>query len=90
VEGIGELVEAVDAPGDGRLEMRAKLPWGETRITGNSAHRECVHRIVARNRDNPLAVRHDDMLALPSDTETGLFKRPHCVKVIDAGDPRHS
>jgi len=39
---------------------------------------------VARNSQDALTVTHNDVLALAHDSESGLFKRAHRVKMIDA------
>ena len=57
--------------------------------TNDATHRVSIHGIVSRNGKNADIIAHDNMLALPNDPETGLFQRPHCVLMIDAGDFRH-
>ena len=39
---------------------------------------------MARNSQDPLAVRHHDVLALARDPEPCLLEGPHRIKVIDA------
>ena len=41
---------------------------------------------MARDRDDPLAIAHYDMLSLTHDPESGFFQRAHSAKMIDAGD----
>jgi hypothetical protein len=41
---------------------------------------------MARDRHDPLAVAHDDVLALAHDLEAGLLQRTHGVEMIDAWD----
>ncbi len=41
---------------------------------------------MARDRDYPLAVAHDDMLSLAHNPEAGFLESAHGVKVIDARD----
>lgn len=56
----------------------------EAGVTNETAHRERVDWIVARNGDNSLAIRHHDVLALTCDPKPGLFEGAHCIKMIDA------
>lgn len=69
---------------DDRLQQRAKLVVGEARILDDTAHREGVDGIVPRDSDDPYAIAHDDMLALPDYPETGLLESAHGILVIDA------
>jgi hypothetical protein len=73
-----------------RSKQRAKFFDGESGVAGNAPHRECVDRIVARDRHDPGAVRHDDMLALTRDAEARFFQGSHGFEVIDAGDFRQA
>ena len=41
------------------------------------------------NSQDPAAVGHDDVLALPDDLKPGPFERPHSPKVRDPGYLRH-
>ena len=70
-------------------QQRLELLHGEAGVAYDSTHRERVDRIVARDRNNPGAVSHDDVFALPSDSKSGLLKRFHRCKMVDAGNPRH-
>src|SRR4051812_3982575 len=54
---------------------------------GDTAHGECIDRVVARNGHDALAVAHHDVLSLAHDSETGLLQRAHGVEVVDAGEP---
>jgi hypothetical protein len=67
-----------------------ELFLGQAGVAYDSAHRESVHRIMAWNRDDSLAVGHDDVLrALTSDPETDLLERPHGAPVRYASNLRH-
>lgn len=68
------------------LQQFTELLDGKAGIVGNTAHGECIDRIVARNRHDTLTIAHDDMLALTHDMESGLFERAHGVEVTDAWD----
>jgi hypothetical protein len=70
-------------------QQRLELLNGETGVAHDSAHRERVDRIVARNRDDPGTVSHDDVLALACDLKASLFERFHGRKVVDTWYPRH-
>ena len=67
------------------LEQFLELFDCEARVSNDTAHRVCVDRIIARDRDNSSAVRHHDMFALGGDVETGFFERSNRSKMIDAG-----
>jgi hypothetical protein len=41
-------------------------------VLRNTAHRECIHGIVARNGENAAAVGHHDVLAFANDLEPGF------------------
>ena len=68
------------------LQQFTELLDGKAGIPGNTAHGECIDRIVARNRHDTLTIAHDDMLALAHDTESALLERAHGVEVTDAWD----
>lgn len=68
------------------LQQRAELLDGKPCVARNSAHRERVDRIMARNGHDALAVAHDNVLPLTHDPKTGLFECAHGVEMIDAGD----
>lgn len=55
------------------LEQSAKLLDAETRVTHDSAERERIDGVVARDGQDPGAVRHDYVLALANDGEAGLL-----------------
>ena len=71
------------------LEKSFELFDVETSIARNAAHRKGIYWIVARNRHNANAIRHDDMLALAHDAKAGLLQSPNGIEVIDAGNLRH-
>ena len=58
-------------------------------VAGDSAHGECVDGIVARNRDDSGVIGHDDVFALPRDSETGLLERANGVEMVDSRNARH-
>src|SRR5882672_9238701 len=69
-----------------RSKKLAKLFYGKAGVARNTTHRECIHRVVAGDSHDALAVAHDDMLALAHHPETGLLERADSILVIDARD----
>ena len=53
-------------------------------IACNTTHCEGIDRVMSGNGYNPLTIAHDDVLALPTDSEAGLFKGAYSVEVPDA------
>jgi hypothetical protein len=51
----------------------------------NAAHREGIHGIVPRYRENPLNISHYDVLALPENTKPRFFECTNCVQMWNAG-----
>lgn len=56
----------------------------------DSAHCMRIHGIVPWDGQNPDAVRHDNVLALPGNQETGLLKSPNRAEMRDSGYLRHA
>lgn len=73
-----------------RSQQLTKLLRRQAGIPRNPTHRERVDRIVPWNRQDPVSIGHDDMLALASDPEPDLLKRANCIKMIDTGDAGHA
>ena len=71
------------------LKEFPELLGSETGILGDTAHRQRVDGVVPRNRDDPGAVGHDDVLALANDPEVCLLECSNCAEMIDARDSRH-
>jgi hypothetical protein len=61
----------------------------KTCIFNNSTHRDRVHRIVSRNRDEMCAVAHYNVLALADNSKAGLFERLDRPEMTNAGNLRH-
>jgi hypothetical protein len=55
----------------------AKLVDRQSSIPNDPAHRERVHWIASRDRQNALAIRHDDMLAFPNHSEASFLEGSH-------------
>jgi hypothetical protein len=72
------------------LKKVSELFDGETRVPGDTAHREGVDGVVSGHRQNPGAISHDDVLTLPNDTESCLFESSNRVEVIDTRNLWHS
>lgn len=68
------------------LQQLAKLFDGETGIFDDTAHGESVDRIVTRDRQDTLAIAHDDVLGLTHDPEPGLLEGAHRIEMVDAGE----
>jgi hypothetical protein len=64
------------------LQKFAEFFIGQSGIANNSAHGECIYRIVSRNGQDSRAVGHYDVTALTKDTEAGFFKRGDGSQVI--------
>ncbi len=45
----------------------------ESRISGDSTHRMCIHWVGSRYGENTRAVGHDNVFALSDDTKAGLL-----------------
>lgn len=71
------------------LEKLLEFFGRQPRIPHDAAHRERVHRIMARDREDADAVRQNNMLALPNDPEAGLLQSLDRIQVVDAGNLRH-
>jgi len=61
----------------------------EPRIPDDSCHRDRVHRVMARDRYEVNAIRHDDVLALKDNLETCLSKRLDGILMVDTGQLGH-
>ena len=68
------------------LEQLPELLDRESGVTHKTAHREGIDRVVTRNGENSLAIRHHNMLALACNPETRLLKSTNCIQVVDASD----
>jgi hypothetical protein len=56
----------------------------KTRVTNNPAQRKSIHRVVPWNGENPSPIRHENMLTLTDDRETGLSKGAHHIQMVDS------
>jgi lipoic acid synthetase len=81
----------IDSRGIGcsRSEQFSELLDGESGVADNAAHREGIHRVVARNGKNALTVSHHDMFALAQNTETRLLQSAYRLKVGNSGNFAH-
>jgi hypothetical protein len=52
-----------------------ELFHAEVAVASNTAHRESIYGIVARNRHNTNSIRHDDVFTLAQNSEASLFQR---------------
>jgi len=62
---------------------------GQSGVADNAAHGESIHRIVAWNGQDALAVGHHDVFALTQNAETSLLQRAHRLKVRNPGKLTH-
>ena len=65
------------------LQQFTKLLDRQASIASDTAHGECIDRIMSGDGHDALAVAHDDMFALTRDAKSGFLKRAHGVKMID-------
>ena len=65
-------------------EQLAKLIRRETGVFGDATHRHCVDRMVAREDEAGLAVRHHDVTTLPGDAVAEPLEDPDGVALADA------
>ena len=83
----GALLRDEIIPATGRTKSEiAELLGSETRISGDTAHGECIDRVMARNCEYSSAIGHYDVLTLANDTKAGLLQCPNSVKVVDTRD----
>src|ERR1039458_5593726 len=75
--------------GCSRSKQFSELLDGESGVADNAAHREGIHRVVARNGKNALTVSHHDMFALAQNTETRLLQSAYRLKVGNSGNFAH-
>jgi len=68
----------------------AKSVLREAGVLDDAAHSDRIYRVVPWDGHNSLSVSHDDVFALPCDTESGLFERPNGPKVGNSGYFGHS
>lgn len=62
---------------------------GQTRISHDATHRECVHWIVSWNREDANAIGHYNVLALTHDAKASFLQRSDSDEMIDARNLRH-
>ena len=62
----------------------------EASVPNNAAHCVLIHWIVARNRYDPYAVTHHNVLALSDNAEARLFKGADSTTVIYSGKLGHN
>ena len=60
-----------------------------TGVAGDPAHGDSVYRIMARDRNFPFAVAHDDVFSLPENTKAGLLECPDRREMTDSRQLRH-
>ena len=75
---------------DSVSEKFAELLRRKPGIPNNTAHRQRVHRVVPWDGQNPPAVGHDDVFALPRYLEASLLKRLNSPEVRYPGNLGHA
>src|SRR2546426_8866678 len=66
-----------------------KFVFTEPSVANDAAHGERVHGVVSGDRDDPNAVGHHDVLALPNDPKARLLQSAYSVLMVDARYSRH-
>jgi len=74
-----------------RLSLEELLEFfgRQPRIPHDAAHRKCVHRVMARYREDADTIGHNNVLALTNDPEASLLQSLDRFQMVDAGNPRH-
>ena len=72
------------------LQKLFELLNRDSSVPHNAAHGVLIHRIVARNRYDPYAVTHHNVLALMDNAEACLFEGADSSKVIYSGKLGHN
>ncbi len=68
-----------------RLEKLLESLDAQASITHDTAHGKSIDWVVAGNRENADAIRHNYMLALTQDAKAGLFQSSNSAQMFDAG-----
>ena len=71
-----------------RLQKLTKLLDCKSSVTNDTAKREGVNWVVPRDSKDACTVRHDDVLALTHNAETGFPEGTHNIEMIDVRDFR--
>ena len=72
-----------------QLQKRSKILRSQPCVSNDTAHGECIDRVVPRNGENACAVRHHDVPALTNNSIASFLQRPNSSTMIDPGQPRH-
>ena len=75
---VGGRVQAV-VSWRASLEQLLEFFGRQPRIPHDAAHRERVHRIMARDGEDANAVGHNNVLALAKNPEAGPLQGPHSI-----------
>lgn len=88
LEGALRAVDCIHA--HGRIARPERVPElqqlpepfdRQARIADDATHRERVDGVGSRNRENPGAIRHDDVLTLTKNPKARLFQGTNRVEV---------
>ena len=80
-----------DGVAEGRVGLEQAFELFQRKSGGlyNTRHGEGVNRVVSRDDQDGVAIRHGNVFSLPLDGETSFFKGAHRLDVIDAGEFWH-
>ena len=70
-----------------RSKQCAELIGSQARVVGDTTHRHRIDRSVVRDDEACLAVRHDDVAALPGDAVAESLEDADGVALADAREP---
>ena len=73
----------------GRSKQRAELIGSQARVFGDATHRQRIDPSVALDDEACLAIRHDDVAALPGDAVAESLEDADGVALADARKPGH-
>lgn len=80
---VASQTEAANKDHGRRLQQIPKLFQTYTGIPDNAAHRECIDRIMAWNRQDSHSIRHDNVYALAKYAKSGFLKHGDGSQMVD-------
>lgn len=66
------------------LEQFAKCLDRKTGVADDTTQGDCIDRVMPRNRENTLAVGHDDVFTLTCNAKACLFQRSYRIQMVNA------
>jgi len=67
-------------------EQAAESLDRQTRVSDNSAQRECLDRIVPRDRHLVSPIAHHNLLSLTHNVKLRALQRPHRGQMVDSAN----